>query len=171
VVPCIFKYSIKHPTRCTINYIFTALSRRYPSTCFGPCCAHHPEPPPPPPTAFAASGYRIIAGLDVFQAVVGLLLCPSSGAPPTAFAASGYRIIAGLDVFQAVVGLLLCPSSGAPSNCLCSIWLPYVQPGNHTVTRGCKGSWRGLLMMMIIIIIFINCSWVVTQWQWSFYIV
>jgi hypothetical protein len=63
--------------------------------------------------------------------------------------------------------LLLCPSSGTPSNCLYSIWLPYncrvgrasscgrftdhslkhVQPGNHTVTRGCKGSCRGLLMM------------------------
>jgi hypothetical protein len=26
-----------------------------------------------PPTAFAASGYRMIAGLDVLQAVVGLL--------------------------------------------------------------------------------------------------
>jgi hypothetical protein len=32
------------------------------------CCAHHQEPTP---TAFAASGYRMIAGLDVFQAVVG----------------------------------------------------------------------------------------------------
>jgi hypothetical protein len=55
---------------------------------------------------------------------------------------------------------LLCPSSGAPYNCLRSLWLPYdcrvgrvsscfkrVQPGNHTVTRCCKGSWRGLLMM------------------------
>jgi hypothetical protein len=65
-----------------------------------------------------------------------------------------------LNMFRA----LLCPSSGAPSNCLCSHWLPYdyrdccgrfktdhslkhVQPGNHTVTSGCKGSWRGLLMM------------------------
>jgi hypothetical protein len=28
----------------------------------------------PPPTAFAASGYRMIAGLDVFQAVLGLLV-------------------------------------------------------------------------------------------------
>jgi hypothetical protein len=78
VVPCIFKYSIKHPTRCTINLIFIALLRRYRSKCFGHCCAHHQELPP---TAFAASGYRMIARLD--------------------------------------------------------------QPGNHTVTRGCKGSWNG----------------------------
>jgi hypothetical protein len=70
VVPCIFKYSIKQPTRCTTNLIFIALSRRHRSTCFGHCCAHHQEPPP---TAFAASGYRMIAGLDVLQAVVGLL--------------------------------------------------------------------------------------------------
>jgi hypothetical protein len=66
-----------------------------------------------------------------------------------------------LDMFRA----MLCPSSGAPSNCLCSHWLPYVcrvgrvsscgrftsKPttawSNHTVTSGCKGSWRGLLMM------------------------
>jgi hypothetical protein len=39
--------------------IFIALSRRHCSTCFGHYCAHHQEPPP---TAFAASGYRIIAG-------------------------------------------------------------------------------------------------------------
>jgi hypothetical protein len=63
--------SIKHPTRCTINLIFIALSRRHRSTCFGHCCSHHQEPPP---TAFAASGYRMIAGLDVFQAVVCLLV-------------------------------------------------------------------------------------------------
>src|SRR5215475_7717487 len=75
-----------------------------------------------------------------------------------------------LNMFRA----LLCPSSGASSNCPCSLWLPYdcrvgrasscgrcvlappthtdhslkhVQPGNHTVTRGCMGSWRRLLMM------------------------
>jgi hypothetical protein len=71
VVPCIFKYSIKRPTRCTINLIFIALSRRHRSTCFGHCCAHHQEPPP---STFAASCYRMIAGLDVFQAVVGLLV-------------------------------------------------------------------------------------------------
>jgi hypothetical protein len=70
VVPCIFKYSIKHPTRCTIDLVFIALSRRHRSTCFGHYCAHHQEPPP---TAFAASGYRMIAGLDVFQTVVRLL--------------------------------------------------------------------------------------------------
>jgi hypothetical protein len=66
---------------------------------------------------------------------------------------------------------LLCPSSGASSNCLCSLWLPYdcrggrvsscgrftdhswkhVHPGNHTVTSGCKGSWRGFLMMGTIV--------------------
>jgi hypothetical protein len=55
---------------------------------------------------------------------------------------------------------LLCPSSAAPYNCLCSLWLSYdcqvgrvssclkrVQPGNHMVTRGFKGSWRVLLMI------------------------
>jgi hypothetical protein len=64
-------YSIKQPTRCTINFIFIVLSRRHSSTCFGHCCAHHQEPPP---IAFAASGYRMIAGLDVLQSVVGLLV-------------------------------------------------------------------------------------------------
>jgi hypothetical protein len=58
VVPCIFKYSIKQPTRCTINLKFIVLSRIHHSTCFGHCCSHHQEPPP---TAFAASGYRMIA--------------------------------------------------------------------------------------------------------------
>jgi hypothetical protein len=71
VVPCIFKYSVKHPTRCTINLIFIALSRRHRPTCFGHYCAHHQEPLP---TAFAATGYRMIAGLGVFQVVVGLLV-------------------------------------------------------------------------------------------------
>jgi hypothetical protein len=70
VVPCIFKYSIKLPTRCTINLIFIALSRKNRSTCFGQYCTHHQEPPP---TAFAASGYRMIAGLDVFQSVARLV--------------------------------------------------------------------------------------------------
>jgi hypothetical protein len=63
--------SIKQLTRCTIKLIFIALSRRHRSACFGQCCTHHQEPPP---TAFAASGYRMIAGLGVFQAVVGLLV-------------------------------------------------------------------------------------------------
>jgi hypothetical protein len=71
VVPCIFKYSIKQLTRFTMNLIFIALSRRHCSTCFGHCCANHQESPP---TAFAASGYRMIAGLDVLQAVVSLLV-------------------------------------------------------------------------------------------------
>jgi hypothetical protein len=73
-----------------------------------------------------------------------------------------------LNMFRA----LLCPSSGAPSNCLCSHWLPYgcrvgrasgcgcslkhVQPGNHTVTSGSKGSWRGLLMMGTTVVVLIN---------------
>jgi hypothetical protein len=48
--------------------IFIALSRIHRSTCFGHCCAHHQEPSP---TAFAATGYRMIARLDVLQAVVG----------------------------------------------------------------------------------------------------
>jgi hypothetical protein len=75
VVPYIFKYSIKQPTSCTINFKFIALSRIHRSTCFGHCCAHHQEP------------------------------------HPTAWS------------------------------------LKHVQPGNHTVNSGCKGSWRGLLMM------------------------
>jgi hypothetical protein len=38
----------------------------------------------PPPTAFAASGYRMIAGLEVLQAVVGLLVNrPQREARPT----------------------------------------------------------------------------------------
>jgi hypothetical protein len=61
----------------------------------------------------------MIAGLDVLQAVVGLLVnrhrstcfghcCVHHKEPsPTAFAASGFRMIAGLDVLQAVVGLLV----------------------------------------------------------------
>jgi hypothetical protein len=50
------------------SYIY-CFSRRHRLTCFGHYCAHHQEPPT---TAFAASGYRMIAGLDGFQAVVGL---------------------------------------------------------------------------------------------------
>jgi hypothetical protein len=65
----ILHFSIKQPTRCTINLIFIVLLRRHRSTCFGQCCAHHQEPPT---TAFAAPGCRMIAGLDVLQAVVGL---------------------------------------------------------------------------------------------------
>jgi hypothetical protein len=52
----------------------------------------------------------MVAGLDVLQAVVGLLVncCAHHQEPPkTALAASGYRMIAGLDVLQAVVGLLV----------------------------------------------------------------
>jgi hypothetical protein len=62
--------SIKQPTTCTINLKFIALSLIHRSTCFGHCCAHNQEPP----TAFATTGYRMIAGLDVLQAVVGLLV-------------------------------------------------------------------------------------------------
>jgi hypothetical protein len=57
--------------RCTINLKFIALSRIHRSACFGHCCAHHQEPTP---TTFAATGYRMIAGLDVLQAVVSLLV-------------------------------------------------------------------------------------------------
>jgi hypothetical protein len=46
-----------------INLIFIALSCRHCSTCFGHYCAHHQEPLQ---TAFAVSGYRMIAGVDVF---------------------------------------------------------------------------------------------------------
>jgi hypothetical protein len=64
-----------------INLIFIALSRRHRSTCFGLCCAHHQDPSQ---TAFAASGYRMIAGLDVLQAVAGILVNrPQLEARPT----------------------------------------------------------------------------------------
>jgi hypothetical protein len=107
--------SIKQPTRCTINLKFIVLSHIHRSTCFGHCCAHHQEPPP---TAFAATCYHMIAGLDVLQAVARLLVKHYSTCfghccahhqepPPTAFAATCYRMIAGLDVPQAVVGLLV----------------------------------------------------------------
>jgi hypothetical protein len=59
----------KTTNQMQINLIFIVLSRRHRSTCFGHCCAHHQKPPP---TAFAASGYRVIARLDLLQAVVGL---------------------------------------------------------------------------------------------------
>jgi len=42
-------------------------------------------------------------------------------------------------------------------------------------TRTKDGYWRiktnQEISYIIITIIFINCSWVVTRWQWSFYIV
>src|SRR5215475_13282899 len=55
------------PYNCRVGRASISLSRIHRSTCFGQCCAHHQEPPP---TAFAATGYRIIAGLDVL-----LFLC------------------------------------------------------------------------------------------------
>jgi hypothetical protein len=67
---------INHPIIYTINLIFIALSRRHRSTCFGHYCVHHQEPPP---TVFAASGYRMIAGVDVFPAVFGLLVRVCAG--------------------------------------------------------------------------------------------
>jgi hypothetical protein len=76
VVPCIFKYSIKQLTRCTINLIFIALSRRHRSTCFGHCCAHHHQEPPP--SAFAASDYRKIAGLDVHMMMMMGITVPET---------------------------------------------------------------------------------------------
>jgi hypothetical protein len=48
-----------------------ALSRRHRPTCFGHCCAHHQQPTS---TVFAATGYRMIAWLDVFQAGFCLLV-------------------------------------------------------------------------------------------------
>jgi hypothetical protein len=61
VVPCIFKYSMKQPTRCTINLLFIALSRRHRSTCFGHCFPIVRSPLQLP-----------LQPLDVLQAVVGL---------------------------------------------------------------------------------------------------
>jgi hypothetical protein len=73
--------SITHPTRCKVNLIFIALSHRHLSTYFRECCANHQEPPS---IAFAATGYCMIARLDVLQAVVGLLVrLQCVLAPPT----------------------------------------------------------------------------------------
>jgi hypothetical protein len=46
---------------------FISLSHRRCSTCFGHYYAHHQEPPQ---TAFAASGFRVNAEVDVFPAVI-----------------------------------------------------------------------------------------------------
>ena len=60
-------------------------------------------------TAVAASSFRMNVEVEVFSAVVGLLVgalqCPSSGARQTAFAASGFRMNVEVEVFSAVVGL------------------------------------------------------------------
>jgi hypothetical protein len=58
--------------------------------------------------------------------------------PPTAFAASGWTC------FKLWSGLVGRASSCGRFN---DHSLKPVQPGNHTVTRGCKSSWKGLLMM------------------------
>jgi hypothetical protein len=93
--------SLWFPYDCRVGHA-SSCGRFTSKLCFGHCCAHHQEPPP---ITFAASGYRMIAGLNVLRAVVGLLVR------------------------------------------LTSYSSKHVQPGNHTVTRGCKGSWRGLLKM------------------------
>ena len=64
-------------------------------------------------TAVAASGFRTKVEVEVFSAVVGLLiLCPSSGARQTAVAASGFRMNVEVEVFSGVVGLLVNKPSG-----------------------------------------------------------
>jgi hypothetical protein len=50
---------------------FIVLSYRYCSTCFGHYYAHHQEPVQ---TAVAASGFRMNVEVEVFSAVVGLLV-------------------------------------------------------------------------------------------------
>jgi hypothetical protein len=50
---------------------FIAYSHRRCSTCFGPCYAHHRELLQ---TAVTASGFRLNAEVNVFPAVVGLLV-------------------------------------------------------------------------------------------------
>jgi hypothetical protein len=60
---------------------FIALSRRHCSTCFGHHYAHHQEHLQ---TAVAASGFHMNAEVDVFPAVVGLLVGKQCVlAPPT----------------------------------------------------------------------------------------
>jgi hypothetical protein len=54
---------------------FTALSHRQYSKCIGHYYAHHQEHFQ---TAVAASGFRINAEMDVFPAVVGLLVMPET---------------------------------------------------------------------------------------------
>jgi hypothetical protein len=50
---------------------FIALSYRHCSTCFGHYNAYHQEPRQ---TAIAASGFRMNVEVEVFSAVVGLLV-------------------------------------------------------------------------------------------------
>jgi hypothetical protein len=107
----LYGYSIKHPTRYTINLIFIALSRRHRSTCFGHCCAHHQEPPP---TAFAASGCRMIAGLDVFASKPTTAWNTSNPAiirQPEAAFLECYAVSAGAHVPRSGVSVI-CPPSG-----------------------------------------------------------
>jgi hypothetical protein len=54
---------------------FIALSRRCCITCFGHYYAHHQEPPQ---TAFAASGFRVNAEVDMLPGVVGLCNKPTT---------------------------------------------------------------------------------------------
>jgi hypothetical protein len=53
------------------NAKFIALSYRHCSTCFGHYNAHHQEPVKLP---VAASGFRMNVEVEVFSAVVGLLI-------------------------------------------------------------------------------------------------
>jgi hypothetical protein len=132
VVPCIFKYSIKHPTRCTFSLTIIAFSCRHHLICFGYHCAHHQEPPQ---SAFAASGYLMIA--RAFSCRHHLICfgyhCAHHQEPPQpAFAAFGY---------------LMTARSGRVSSCKLTTAGNRSTPGNHKVTIGCKDSLRRLLMM------------------------
>jgi hypothetical protein len=62
---------------------FVVLSYKHCSTCFGHYYAHHQEPLQ---TAVAASGFRMNTEVDVFPAVVGLLVgrhCLPTNKPTT----------------------------------------------------------------------------------------
>jgi hypothetical protein len=58
VVLCIFKYSIKQPTKCTINLKILLFCRIYTAQHVSGTVV--PIIRSPPPTAFAASGYRMM---------------------------------------------------------------------------------------------------------------
>jgi hypothetical protein len=46
----------------------------------------------------------------------------------------------------------------------------YSSPTVVRVIKSRRIRWAGHVALIIIIIIFINCKWVDTRWQWSFYI-
>ena len=91
----------------------------------------------------AASGFRMNVEVEVFSAVVGLLVtlqCPSSGASQTAVAASVFRMNVEVEVFSAVVRLL----TNGPR-------LRTVPPPHSYGNQRLQRQFDGLLMIGIVI--------------------